>query len=141
MESLINHLARTYAEKLVNESTNISPACKGLAIKHNTEYLTQFLTRLSSEYDIVRKGEVPNPRDGEICSGWVARDRNGCLCCYLSEPRRSDMSGQWLSCDNVSDFVTVISRGQDLFPHITWEGKPRQVIMTISIREIKEGEE
>lgn len=141
MESLINHIARTYAEKLVNESTNIDPACKGLAIKHNTEYLTQFLTRLSSEYNIVRKGEVTNPDDEILCSVWAARDRNGFLCLYLSEPHRHDMSGQWMPDDVLGGFVTVIAKGQDLFPHITWESEPRRVVVPIHIREIKEVEE
>lgn len=137
MESLINNLARTYAEKLVNESTNISPACKGLAIKHNTEYLTQFLTRLSSEYDIVRKGEVSNLDDMTVFTGWAARDKDGFLCCYLSKPRRDDLTEQWVS----KDCLSVFTYEQELFPNITWEGEPRQAIMSVSIIEIKEVEE
>ena len=52
-------------------------------------------------------------------SVWIARDKNGELYLYKSEPWRN---GLCFDCDE----ILILSMDEDMYPEITWENSPKE---------------
>lgn len=59
---------------------------------------------------------------------WVARDSNGILCMYFSEPTNK---GKYFSTDD-KDYIYL---KPEMFPDITWENSPKQIKIIVNKNE------
>ena len=80
------------------------------AIKRYNESIVRNILKSGKEY-------VASKERG--LSVWIARDKNGELYLYKSEPWRN---GLCFDCDE----ILILSMDEDMYPEITWENSPKE---------------
>lgn len=92
----------------------------GEAIQRYNDSIVRNTLKSGEEY-------VASKERGLSVSVWIARDKNGELYLYKSEPWRN---GLCFDCDE----ILILSMDEDMYPEITWENSPKEF-------ELKEVEE
>ena len=69
--------------------------------------------------NILKSGEEYVASKERGLSVWIARDKNGELYLYKSEPWRN---GLCFDCDE----ILILSMDEDMYPEITWENSPKE---------------
>ena len=69
--------------------------------------------------NILKSGEEYVASKERGVSVWIARDKNGELYLYKSEPWRN---GLCFDCDE----ILILSMDEDMYPEITWENSPKE---------------
>lgn len=82
------------------------------AIKRYNESIVRNILKSGKEY-------VASKERGLSVSVWIARDKNGELYLYKSEPWRN---GLCFDCDE----ILILSMDEDMYPEITWENSPKE---------------
>ena len=82
------------------------------AIKRYNDSLVRNIQKSGEEY-------VESKERGLSVSVWIARDKNGELYLYKSEPWRN---GLCFDCDE----ILILSMDEDMYPEITWENSPKE---------------
>lgn len=84
----------------------------GEAIQRYNDSIVRNTLKSGEEY-------VASKERGLSVSVWIARDKNGELYLYKSEPWRN---GLCFDCDE----ILILSMDEDMYPEITWENSPKE---------------